>query len=97
MHNDAGPSCSSPPRSTTSVGARFGKQERLEIRANFTQAILSEMKEAYLADDRPWVVGFSGGKDSTALGQFVYYMLARLSPELRRKPVCWLASDTHGS
>ena len=29
--------------------------------------IIAEIKEQYLADDTPWIVGFSGGKDSTTL------------------------------
>ncbi|MFQ5413226.1 MAG: hypothetical protein ACE5E6_02085, partial [Phycisphaerae bacterium] len=57
---------------------RFGRPERTEIRANFARDVLADMTAAYLADDRPWVVGFSGGKDSTALVQLLYYMLARL-------------------
>jgi tRNA(Ile)-lysidine synthase TilS/MesJ len=28
-------------------------------------AIIEEIKDQYLADERVWVVGFSGGKDST--------------------------------
>ena len=31
--------------------------------------------KAYRADHRPWIVGFSGGKDSTALLQIVYRSL----------------------
>lgn len=32
--------------------------------------ILEEIKDQYFADDNkiPWIVGFSGGKDSTMLG-----------------------------
>ena len=74
--------------------SRFGQPERREIRANFAQDILADLKGAYREDDRPWVVGFSGGKDSTALAQFVYYMLARLPRAERHKPVYVLASDT---
>ena len=73
---------------------RFGKPERTEIRANFARDVLVDLKESYQRDDRPWVVGFSGGKDSTALAQFVYYMLARLPKEQRHKHVYLLASDT---
>ena len=25
--------------------------------------IIAEIKEQYLADDTPWIIGFSGGKD----------------------------------
>lgn len=64
------------------------------VRANFVQEVLDDLKAAYMEDQRPWVIGFSGGKDSTALAQFVYYMLARLPKEHRRRQVFVLASDT---
>ncbi|HRS96497.1 MAG TPA: DNA phosphorothioation system sulfurtransferase DndC, partial [Candidatus Latescibacteria bacterium] len=56
--------------------------------------IASDLREAYLADQRPWVVGFSGGKDSTALLEMVWYVMIRLPESSRRKPVYVLASDT---
>lgn len=56
--------------------------------------ILDDVRTAYLGDDRPWIVGFSGGKDSTILVQFVYMMLLSLKPHERRKKVFILASDT---
>lgn len=73
---------------------RFGKPERTEIRPQFARDVLEDLKAAYSEDARPWVLGFSGGKDSTALLQFVYYMLARLAKAQRQKPVYVLASDT---
>ncbi len=73
---------------------RFGRPERTEIRANFARNVLADMKAAYFAADRPWIVGFSGGKDSTALVQLLYYMLARLPADQRRKHVYVLAYDT---
>ena len=87
------------PLTLTVNKPRFGRPERTEIRTNFPSDVLADMKAAYLADDRPWVVGFSGGKDSTALAQFLYYMLARLrdeagDPRVKFKPVYVLASDT---
>lgn len=56
--------------------------------------IMADLREAYLGDTRPWVVGFSGGKDSTMVAQLVYYMLANLPPRDRHKQVHFLASDT---
>lgn len=60
----------------------------------YFEPILTDMREAYLGDTRPWIVGFSGGKDSTMVLQFVYYMLANLPPADRHKQVYVLASDT---
>ena len=37
--------------------------------------IKREMRMVYLHDQRPWMIGFSGGKDSTLLCQLVFEML----------------------
>lgn len=47
----------------------------------------------YLADNRPWVVAYSGGKDSTLVLQLVYELIYSLERE-QRKPVFVVASDT---
>ena len=58
------------------------------------QAIVEEISEVYLSDDIPWVVGFSGGKDSTATLQLVWYALQQIGPENARKPVHVISTDT---
>ena len=52
------------------------------------------MKDLYLSDRRPWIIGFSGGKDSTCIVQMVYYMLQTLPQNKRTKEVHILSSDT---
>ncbi|MYA49224.1 MAG: DNA phosphorothioation system sulfurtransferase DndC [Chloroflexi bacterium] len=42
----------------------------------------------------PWIVAYSGGKDSTLLLQLVWEMLAELPPEKRRRVVYVVANDT---
>ncbi len=42
----------------------------------------------------PWIVAYSGGKDSTLLLQLVWGMLADLLPEQRRRTVHVVANDT---
>ncbi len=56
--------------------------------------IHAEIQSVYLADARPWVVGYSGGKDSTTALQLVWYALEELPPEKRQKPVYVITSDT---
>ena len=56
--------------------------------------IHAEIQEVYLSDSRPWVVGYSGGKDSTTALQLVWYALEELPPEQRQKPVYVITSDT---
>lgn len=56
--------------------------------------VIQEIQSIYLADKRPWIVGFSGGKDSTAILQLTYTALLQLKPEERHKPVFVVSSDT---
>ena len=55
---------------------------------------LDEITELYLADEIPWVVGYSGGKDSTAALQLVWLALLKLSPEELKKPIYVISTDT---
>ncbi len=56
--------------------------------------ILEEMKIVYKNDSRPWVIGYSGGKDSTTVVQLVFTMLQNLPKEERHKDVYVVSSDT---
>lgn len=56
--------------------------------------IVDEIKRLYLADDIPWVVGYSGGKDSTAVLQLVWSAMQELPAQDRRKPVHVISTDT---
>lgn len=61
---------------------------------NKINIILEEMKMVYKNDNRPWVIGYSGGKDSTTVVQLTFMMLQSLSPEERHKDVYVVSSDT---
>ena len=53
------------------------------------------LKEQFLLDDRPWVVTFSGGKDSTTVLHLVVHMLLELKKEnMTTKKVFIVSSDT---
>jgi len=56
--------------------------------------IIEEIKDQYLKDDREWIIGFSGGKDSTLLLQLTWIALLDLSPEQRTKNVHIVSNDT---
>ena len=64
--------------------------------------IIDEIKDQYMyADDtyRPWIIGFSGGKDSTVLLTLVWLALKRikedvLAPFQLRRPVYVVCNDT---
>jgi len=52
------------------------------------------IRNLYLADDIPWVIGYSGGKDSTAALQLVWLSLATMSKEQLIKDVHIINTDT---
>jgi len=54
----------------------------------------NEIKELYLSDKTPWVIGYSGGKDSTAVLQLVWMAVSDLPEKKRKKPIYVLTSDT---
>lgn len=56
--------------------------------------IYTEICELYERYPQPWVLGYSGGKDSTTTLQLVWKALATLPPERRTKPVFVIATDT---
>ena len=58
-------------------------------------AIRSELREEYFADHaHPWIVGFSGGKDSTLVAHLVFQLLLDMPPSRRRRPVHVISNDT---
>ncbi len=56
--------------------------------------LYQKIQNVYLADNRPWVIGYSGGKDSTATLQLVWLSLKKLSQEKLTKKVYVISSDT---
>jgi DNA sulfur modification protein DndC len=57
-------------------------------------ATYDEIRSLYLADDTPWIIGYSGGKDSSATLQLTWIALEGLPPEKRKKPVYVVSTDT---
>lgn len=55
---------------------------------------VAEVQRIYCMDSRPWIIGYSGGKDSSAVITLVYLALLGLPPELRAKHVFLITSDT---
>jgi DNA sulfur modification protein DndC len=61
---------------------------RLPNRGQIVQAI-SRITNAYLNDPEPWVVGYSGGKDSTAVVKLIFQSLLRLRHARKRVTVIY--------
>ncbi len=56
--------------------------------------LLAEITNIYRADEIPWVVGYSGGKDSTATLQLIWMALSQLTKEKLHKSVHVISTDT---
>ena len=65
--------------------------EDLETEVERIKALI---KDLYLSDSMPWIVGYSGGKDSTTCVQLIWLSLLELPFEKRRKPVHVISTDT---
>ncbi len=61
------------------------------------QHLEHEIIDQYLYDEnptRPWIIGFSGGKDSTMLLQVVWNSIRKIEPVLRTRRVYIVCNDT---
>ncbi len=56
--------------------------------------IIDEMTYVYKYDNRPWLIGYSGGKDSSLLVSLVIEMVMRLPEKERSKKIFIVTSDT---
>ncbi|MBT6646954.1 MAG: DNA phosphorothioation system sulfurtransferase DndC, partial [Thaumarchaeota archaeon] len=56
--------------------------------------IFEEIRTVYLNDNRPWIIGFSGGKDSTCMVQLVWNALSALPAEKLTKKIYIISSNT---
>ncbi|MFC6093739.1 DNA phosphorothioation system sulfurtransferase DndC [Saccharothrix lopnurensis] len=75
---------------TTPKAAAFQDRTLAEV----IDGLADEIRELYVADDVPWVIGYSGGKDSTVVLQLVWLALKDLPAERRTKPVHVISTDT---
>jgi DNA sulfur modification protein DndC len=59
-------------------------------------SVVSGIRTEYLSEDQnyPWIVGFSGGKDSTLVVQAVLEALMAVAPSRRRRDVHIVSNDT---
>ncbi len=67
--------------------------ERLGFKQTVAQ-LLEEVAVLYESDGIPWVVGYSGGKDSTATLQLVWLALSALPKHRLTKPIHVISTDT---
>jgi DNA sulfur modification protein DndC len=73
------------------------KQQNQRSVAEFVEdvvALTKEIQELYCLDEIPWVVGYSGGKDSTTILQLVWNAIASLPKSQRNKTIHVITTDT---
>ena len=65
-----------------------------QFQQKLTRARLELLDEYLQSHNHPWIVGYSGGKDSTLVVQLVFETLLALAPSERRRPIHIVANDT---
>ena len=63
-------------------------------KAGLLEGLYEDIRQIYLADTRPWVVGYSGGKDSTTALQLIWTAIRAIPEEQRSKTIYVISSDT---
>ena len=60
------------------------------------ETLVNAVRAEYLSgeQDYPWIIGFSGGKDSTLVAQLVFAALMDISPSRLNRKVHLIANDT---
>lgn len=90
----ADPSCEAPEPGNLKPGStRASAFNELGFNATI-EALHQEIRELYTADEVPWIIGYSGGKDSTATLQLIWGAVAGLPLEQRRKTIYVISTDT---
>lgn len=75
---------------TTSTPNKQG----VTITRDSVDGLMETVRNLYMADDIPWVIGYSGGKDSTATVQLVWLALKELPKWKLHKQVHIINTDT---
>ncbi len=58
------------------------------------QKIKETLLNLYLNDERPWLIGFSGGKDSTMVASLIFDVVSKIPMEQKTKPISVVCTDT---
>lgn len=61
---------------------------------NTINEMIKSIGELYVSFGAPWIIGYSGGKDSTAVLQLIWMSLKALPPDKRKHKVHVISTDT---
>lgn len=64
------------------------------VTKNTIDGLMETVRNLYLSDEIPWIIGYSGGKDSTATLQLVWMAIRELPKEKRIKKIHVINTDT---
>lgn len=56
----------------------------MAINKETINGLMETIQKLYLSDNIPWLIGYSGGKDSTAALQLVWLSIEELTVEQRK-------------
>jgi len=73
--------------SSATVPSSRVQQSALIPAASPFAAIKDSLRTLYLEDPRPWLIGFSGGKDSTLVAALIFEVVAAIPKALRIKEI----------
>jgi DNA sulfur modification protein DndC len=59
-----------------------------------TELAIKNISTLYSEDDLPWIIGYSGGKDSTTVLQLVWHAVQGIPEEKRNKKIHVISTDT---
>ena len=68
--------------------------EKLNSIDNEINLVKSKFREVYFQNDKPWIVGYSGGKDSSTVVHLLFEFIEELPIKERVKPIFIVSSDT---
>lgn len=66
----------------------------MAVTKELIDGLLVTIQNLYLTDDIPWMIGYSGGKDSTAAVQLVWMAIEKLPRSERNKTIHVMNTDT---
>ena len=69
-------------------------EQGMTITKEMIDGLMETVRNLYLCDDIPWVIGYSGGKDSTATLQLVWLAISELPQEQLNKQIHIINTDT---
>lgn len=69
-------------------------KKKSKLTKEMLQETMERIQKVYLSDSRPWVIGYSGGKDSSCVVQLVWNALLQLDKSQLTKTVYVITSDT---